>query len=111
MEERNRITRYRRARAIVWTGAVVASIAPVIRVLWSLRAGNDEHLISFEDDFFYYLKIAHTIVTQGRSSFDGLTTTNGFHPLWMAVICAIYRLASGESRIFFAIFGVLLGAL
>ena len=35
------------------------------------------------DDAFYYLQIARHIAQNGVSSFDGITRTNGYHPLWM----------------------------
>lgn len=35
------------------------------------------------DDSFYYLEIARRFATTGQSSFDGMTSTNGYSPLWM----------------------------
>jgi len=34
------------------------------------------------DDSFYYGAIARELATTGRSSFDGVHETNGYHPLW-----------------------------
>ena len=46
------------------------------------------------DDAFYYFAIARNI-TDGRGvSFDGEVTTNGFHPLWMAIVTICYALPS-----------------
>ena len=39
------------------------------------------------DDGFYYFKIAQHIAQGAGSSFDGVTTTTGYHPLWM--LCLI----------------------
>lgn len=36
-----------------------------------------------DDDAFFYFTIAYRFVNQGISSFDGLSITNGYHPLWM----------------------------
>ncbi|MEM9046522.1 MAG: hypothetical protein AAGC81_17705 [Pseudomonadota bacterium] len=39
-----------------------------------------------EDDVFFYFQIARNAIENGSLSFDGSTTTNGFHLLWMAVL-------------------------
>ena len=45
------------------------------------------------DDAFYYFKTAQNIA-QGRGiTFDGLSPTNGFHPLWMLICVPIFALA------------------
>lgn len=38
------------------------------------------------DDAFYYFQIARNIATGHNVTFDGETLTNGFHPLWMALL-------------------------
>jgi hypothetical protein len=40
------------------------------------------------DDAFYYLQIARNLVATGRSTANGLSATNGYHPLWLAVMTA-----------------------
>jgi hypothetical protein len=42
----------------------------------------------FEDDAYFYFQIAKNILDLGQSTFDGISTTNGYHPLWMAVLVA-----------------------
>jgi hypothetical protein len=43
-----------------------------------------EYLIRLiPDDGYYYLKIARNINDGFGSSFDGITITNGYHPLWL----------------------------
>jgi hypothetical protein len=54
------------------------------------------HQIAFADDAFYYFVVAQHIVRDGRSSFDGFTLTNGYHPLWMALLALQYK-ALGQS--------------
>ncbi|MEM0943278.1 MAG: hypothetical protein AAGI70_04955 [Pseudomonadota bacterium] len=39
-----------------------------------------------EDDAYFYFEIARRIIETGQISFDGIGSTNGFHPLWMAVL-------------------------
>ncbi|GAC1359598.1 MAG: hypothetical protein NVSMB3_07180 [Acidobacteriaceae bacterium] len=40
----------------------------------------------FQDDFFYYLKVAENLALHGISSFDGVHLTNGYHPLWLLTL-------------------------
>jgi hypothetical protein len=61
------------------------------------------HVLAYlADDFFYYLQIAHNLAEHGRSTFDGTTLTNGYHPLWMLVVTALY-LCGGDPAVFFGI--------
>ncbi len=46
-------------------------------------------LASYQDDFFYYLKIAQNLALTGTSTFNSLTSTNGYHPLWMLVLTVL----------------------
>jgi hypothetical protein len=48
------------------------------------------YLIS--DDAYYYFSVARNLVTREMLSADGITLTNGFHPLWLFVITPIYFL-------------------
>ncbi len=52
---------------------------------------------SYQDDFFYYLKVAQNIATTGVSTFNGLNLTNGYHPLWMALLACLYWLFHGTA--------------
>lgn len=49
-----------------------------------------------EDDAFYYTVIAHNIAQSGVSTFDGQTLTNGYHPLWLAIM-VLQALTLGSS--------------
>ena len=62
--------------------AAAAVLAPTLS---ALRAGGP---IALEDDGFYYTEIARRLARQGLSSFDGLSLTNGYHPLWLALLAA-----------------------
>jgi hypothetical protein len=44
------------------------------------------------DDAFYYFKIAENVTRGYFFSFDTVTETNGFHPLWLFVIVPIISL-------------------
>ncbi len=45
------------------------------------------------DDAYYYFKVAQNISEGHGSTFDGLNSTNGYHPLWMLVCIPIFALA------------------
>jgi hypothetical protein len=44
------------------------------------------------DDAYYYFEIARNLAQGHGPSFDRLTTTNGYHPLWLAVCTIVYSL-------------------
>lgn len=52
--------------------------------------------VRLEDDAYFYLVIARNIVEAGRSTFDLQTLTNGYHPLWQAII-VLQSLVTGPS--------------
>jgi hypothetical protein len=45
------------------------------------------------DDGFYYFKVAVNITNGLGVTFDGISRTNGFHPLWMLVCIPVFALA------------------
>jgi hypothetical protein len=51
------------------------------------------------DDVFFYLKIAGEIVSGHGSTFNGVTPTNGYHPLWMIVLLPVRWLVSGRQEL------------
>ncbi|MEN6302353.1 MAG: hypothetical protein ABFD96_06490 [Armatimonadia bacterium] len=51
------------------------------------------------DDAFYYLQIARNIAAGLGSSFDGETTTNGYHPGWMVVLAGFAHLIQGREAL------------
>jgi hypothetical protein len=42
------------------------------------------------DDAFYYFSIARHMALDGTVSIDGISATNGFHPLWLLLIAPFY---------------------
>jgi hypothetical protein len=46
------------------------------------------------DDAFYYFKTAQNIGLGKDISFDGISRTNGFHPLWMIICVPVFLLAN-----------------
>lgn len=53
-----------------------------LTILFSLGSMRDVVLRFAPDDAFYYFQIARNWAGGIPSSFDGLTLTNGYHPLW-----------------------------
>jgi hypothetical protein len=55
------------------------------------------------DDGYYYLAIAANLAQTGHSTLDGLTTTNGYQPLWLLVLSALARIVgTGQWTLFVA---------
>ena len=65
------------------------------------------------DDAFYYFKTAQNIVAGRGPTFDGTGPTNGFHPLWMALLLPVFAVARGDLilplRLVLVLVGLLLG--
>lgn len=51
------------------------------------------------DDAFYYFEIARNVASGVGSTFDGITHTNGYHPLWLLVLIAIYTVSAGSGLV------------
>lgn len=63
---------------------------PIVATGLFLGLSGYEHLLAFfEDDASYYFLIAENIVKTGHSTFDGIATTTGYHPLWLVVNVAL----------------------
>ena len=48
------------------------------------------------DDGFYYLKVADSIAAGQGSTFDGRHLTNGYHPLWLALLVPVMYVTRGD---------------
>ncbi len=94
------------SRAALWLAAAGFGAIWLYRLVFAWRAAPESLVASMPDDAFYYFGIARSIAAGGGSTFDGVTLTNGYHPLWM-VLCSTGRLISGgddstASLLFFA---------
>jgi hypothetical protein len=47
-------------------------------------------VLLIHEDGFYYLEIARNVAAGRGSTFDGLHATNGYQPLWLAVLVPIF---------------------
>lgn len=77
-----------------------AAVVVVLAVLYFacvLLCGSSSGLATLcSDDAFYYFKIARNIVQGQGCTFDEIAPTNGFHPLWMLCVLAVYSLAGED---------------
>ncbi|WP_074653050.1 hypothetical protein [Terriglobus roseus] len=72
--------------------AILAAVALLGHDLL-LILGPERRLMEWlYDDCFYYIITAWHFSLQGISSFDGVTRTSGYHPLWMWVCAGLVRL-------------------
>ncbi|NHI92332.1 MAG: hypothetical protein EAX96_07495 [Candidatus Lokiarchaeota archaeon] len=60
----------------------------------------------YPDDVFYYWKIAQNLVIGNGFSFDGVTLTNGFQPLWLFIIAPFF-IFTNNAIVLARIFGVI----
>lgn len=70
---------------------LITTILVIVRCAWIFAAplrSADLPLHFAQDDFFYYLKPAQNLAWLHRSTFDGTTLTNGYHPLYFVLITA-----------------------
>ena len=60
------------------------------------------------DDAYYYLQIAYNFGQHGRLTFDGITETNGYQPLWMALLAAMQSVLQLDKKgLFVALQGLI----
>lgn len=69
--------------------AAATTVGLVLRLGLAWR-NTTEAILTIPDDSFYYFQIAQNIANGHNVSFDGETLTNGFHPLWTALLMPIY---------------------
>jgi hypothetical protein len=86
-------------RTLRWLLPLVLAIAAAAALFARFHAGAGL-LAFYDDDFFYYLRIAQHIVAGHGSTYDGVHLTNGYHPLWMLVMVVLTR-CFGSGTVFF----------
>jgi hypothetical protein len=97
--------RWRQHERLVTSGALAVLCGPVIADL--AVSGRRRPFGYLAADSFYYLTVARNWATRGRISFDGVRPTNGFHPLWQAVLAGVYwccdRLGLGNLAVLYVV--------
>jgi hypothetical protein len=66
----------------------------VLTAGWMIFFQPLETAVAFSamDDGLYYPRLAQNIVARGTCTYDGVTVTNGFHPLWLLILLPVYGL-------------------
>lgn len=81
------------------TGGVVLALAGrAAWQAWFLLKPMDTLLGLVADDLFYYLAISRNLFAGKGATFDGLAPTNGFHPLFLAVLHPLNLIADPDAR-------------
>lgn len=71
-------------RALLAVALAVAALR--LAVIWTGRAEGS----LLADDAYYYFTLAHHIAHGAGATFDTLTPTNGFHPLWQLLLVPLF---------------------
>jgi hypothetical protein len=50
----------------------------------------------FVDDAYYYFRIAQHVVAGDGSTWDGISHTNGYHPLWLIVLLPVFAIVKSR---------------
>jgi hypothetical protein len=78
------------ARLAATLAGVLALAVYALAAVPAIR--NGIHGVSqFQDDAFYYIVTAQNYVRTGVFAFDGVNETNGFHPVWMAIVVGLLK--------------------
>jgi len=72
----------------------IASASALLRLAFIWTGSAEGALVS--DDAYYYFTIARNVATGHGVTFDGLSPTNGFHPLWMLVLVPVFKLFGAD---------------
>lgn len=76
--------------ALLCISTLIVFALYALKTFSRFQSPGDLYLDAYADDFFYYLKIAKSFNEGLGLTFDGTTTTNGFHPLWMGLVVLFF---------------------
>ncbi len=86
---------------------VLLAVIVKCAVVFSLPLRSHGLLMGFaQDDFFYYLKAAQSLAAGHGATFDGVTHTNGYHPLYF-LLWTLVSFFTGNLRSVFRLLWVL----
>jgi len=80
------------ATRVISIAAGLAAIPPLVDLASAARTTPFRY---FAADAFYYFTVARNWVELGFPTFDRIHPTNGFHPLWQALIAAVFAGGGG----------------
>ncbi len=75
----------------LWLSRALTALVALFVGLASFRPlfSRTPAMLFFEDDFYYYLKVAQNLAHGAGSTFNGIVPTNGYHPLWFLLLTAV----------------------
>lgn len=77
-----------------WFEVILIVVFMGIQIYAALSDGTNFPNTWFSrDDAYYYFKVAQNISEGRGSTFDGIHSTNGYHPLWLLINIPIFALA------------------
>jgi hypothetical protein len=80
-----------------WLAAMGLLIGALLPRMMAVSLASPSELFAvvdyLTDDAYYYLGIAANLAESGRSTLDGVTLTNGYHPLWLLILAALAKIA------------------
>ena len=84
------------------TSAYVTSFLVAAPFFYHLLAHPSPAFLGLlEDDYYYYATVADQLVSTGKLTYDGITVTNGFHPLWFLVVVTLRAVFGGFGTAFY----------
>jgi len=78
-----------------WAWMIVCGAWLVLIWVW-----HAFYLAMTVDDTFYYLKTATNVAAGRGSTFDGINPTDGYHPLWLAVLAMMAAVLPDDMTLF-----------
>ncbi|WP_263377022.1 glycosyltransferase family protein [Granulicella aggregans] len=81
--------------------AMAVMVFTASAILFSTPLRVQGNLLGYaQDDFYYYLVVARNLARGLGSTFDGVTPTNGYHPLYLLLLWGISLLAKSLRGVF-----------
>ena len=94
-----RMARLRRTTFVLFVGGILAYGAAFAGYMLD-RFDLVDLLEANTDDAFYYFQVASRMAAGEFSTFDGITRTNGYHPLWLFLITPFYWVLDKTAALF-----------
>jgi hypothetical protein len=79
-------------RGEVWFGVAVAALVAAYATSFILKPDQ-----LFADDTYFYLQVAWNFARGMGSTFNTIMPTNGYHPLWMLICAAVYKVVPSKT--------------
>lgn len=82
------------------TGLVPMALAASAVRLWMVAVPPYDRAVGlFDDDAYYYFRVARNLARGAGSTFNGIDLTNGYHPVWQALLVPVFAVADGRAAL------------